>query len=142
MKQLLIAIFSIVVISIHAQTGLSGVITDPSGPIFGVTILVTKDSQIVAGAVSDFDGRYEVLLSEGFYTVRFEAFEFGPKTFFGVAVEAKKLNRLDLKFTEADMKKDLIICTFIDYWPPLITDPFGANRPIKSWEIARFSGKN
>ncbi len=87
---LLIA-FQLITGFVFAQTGtIRGAIFDEKTgePLFGVSVLVKETS---TGAITDFDGKFEVKLNPGTYTLQISYISYSTLTFTDVLVEADKV---------------------------------------------------
>ena len=90
-----------------AQNGtIRGAIFDESTgePLYGVSVLVKETS---TGAVSDFDGKFEIQVAPGSYTLQISYISFSTVNLTEVIVEAGKVNVLSdvlMKTEESELE--------------------------------------
>ena len=104
---LLIIAFQLITGFVFAQNGtIRGAIFDESTgePLYGVSVLVKETS---TGAVSDFDGKFEIQVAPGSYTLQISYISFGTVNLTEVAVESGKVTVLSdvlLKSEESELE--------------------------------------
>jgi Ca-activated chloride channel family protein len=83
---------------IHEGTILQGRVADDKGdPLIGATIKVLNGTDVVRGAISDYDGNYRISLDPGTYDVEVAYTGFSNQRTSGVKVLAGKINTLDFE---------------------------------------------
>ncbi len=104
---LLIIAFQLITGFVFAQNGtIRGAIFDESTgePLYGVSVLVKETS---TGAVTDFDGKFEIQLAPGSYTLQISYISFATVNLTEVVVESGKVNVLSdvlLKSEESELE--------------------------------------
>jgi len=104
---LLIIAFQLITGFVFAQNGtIRGAIFDESTgePLYGVSVLIKETS---TGAVSDFDGKFEIQVAPGSYTLQISYISFGTVNLTEVAVESGKVTVLSdvlLKSEESELE--------------------------------------
>jgi len=104
---LLIIAFQLITSFAFAQNGtLRGAIFDESTgePLYGVSVLVKETS---TGAVTDFDGKFEIQVAPGSYTLQISYISFSTVNLTEVIVEAGKVNVLSdvlMKTEESELE--------------------------------------
>ncbi len=95
---LLLSLF-LITTSTFAQYTLSGIITDESGEaLIGASVAAYQKTVFIKGTLTDIDGRYELLLEEGDYTLEVSYTGFSPLR---NSIKLKKNKALDLKLGSA-----------------------------------------
>lgn len=104
---ILIIAFQLITGFVFAQNGtIRGAIFDESTgePLYGVSVLVKETS---TGAVTDFDGKFEIQLAPGAYTLQISYISFATVNLTEVVVESGKVNVLSdvlLKSEESELE--------------------------------------
>ncbi len=104
---LLIIAFQLITGFVFAQNGtIRGAIFDESTgePLYGVSVLVKETS---TGAVTDFDGKFEIQVAPGAYTLQISYISFATVNLTEVVVESGKVNVLSdvlLKSEESELE--------------------------------------
>jgi len=99
--------FQLITSFVFAQNGtIRGAIFDESTgePLYGVSVLVKETS---TGAVSDFDGKFEIQVAPGSYTLQISYISFSTVNLTEVIVEAGKVNVLSdvlMKTEESELE--------------------------------------
>jgi len=104
---LLIIAFQLITGFVFAQNGtIRGAVFDESTgePLYGVSILVKETS---TGAIADFDGKFEIQIAPGTYTLQISYISFATVNLTEVVVESGKVNVLSdvlLKSEESELE--------------------------------------
>lgn len=100
------------------STILTGKVTDESGEaLIGATVKVLKDTNIVKGTITDYDGNYRIALDSGIYDVEFSYTGFATKRITGVRVLADQINSLHAQLEPNTVLQEVVVT---DYKVPLI----------------------
>ena len=111
-QQLLLALvflFSLTNVHLQAQAGLGTiagtVLEQESGfEVIGGNVLISGTSQ---GTVTDLDGKYQLKVAPGTYTLEFSYIGFSSQTIKDIVVEAGKVTNLDIQMGEETVQLDL-----------------------------------
>lgn len=101
--------------------GVQGIVRDAGNgdPIPFANVVVLDGTQQVAGAATDFDGKYKIKpLKPGEYSIRVSSVGYSSQEIAGVLIEADKLAFVDFKLS-AGVKLDEVV--IVNYSVPLIS---------------------
>ena len=101
----------------QSTTMLTGTISDETEVLIGATVKVSKGSEFVRGAITDFNGEYRILLDPGTYDVEFSFTGYQSKKIAGVRVLSGQLNTQDLVMSNSNV---LDVVEIVAYKVPLI----------------------
>jgi len=87
---------------VFAQGTISGTLFDESNsePLLFANIIVKKDSTMAGGAATDLDGKYQVELAAGTYTLEVSYTGYQPKTIQEIVVTDGEVTYLDIALSE------------------------------------------
>jgi hypothetical protein len=93
---------------------LTGKVTDGAGePLIGATVKVLKDSIVVRGTITDYDGNYRIApLDAGTYDVEFAYTGYAAKRITGVRVLAGQITVLDIKLDSSIVLEEVEISAY------------------------------
>lgn len=136
---LFIAVFSFAANAQYDYGVIRGLVKDleTGDPIpFAKVILMDDSSITVTGAMTDFDGNYELNgVKPGKYKVKIEYVAYASKVIYNVLVEPGSATNLNHNLIVGEICCDLPIAT---YRPPLIRiDPFGTSMTFTREDIRR-----
>jgi len=142
MKTFLFLLFSLFTASLYlprTQSVLTGKITADNGEaLIGASVKVSKGTELVRGAISDYEGRYRLPLDPGTYDLEVSYTGFVTQKVTNVKVLADQMNTLDVVMPGAAALDEVVVK---EYKTPLVrqdetaggqTIVMGANRPAPS----------
>jgi TonB-dependent receptor len=110
MRQLLIVVFSLATLLVHAQTGTirGSVIEGSSGEtVIGANILIKETSK---GAVTDLDGEFTIDIEPGTYVLQITYVGFQTLNIEGIEVKANQVTLLkDIKLVDSGVDLDQVV---------------------------------
>ncbi len=146
-KEILIFCFCVIFIFVnkisYSQTGeIQGVVKDENKePVPFASVVLELDSNMVAGAPTDFDGYYILKpVPAGIYTVKVNCVGFHTQTITGVLVNAGKVRFLDIEIKSKNVKlKEVCV---VAYKVPLFDkDNTQSGETVTSDQIRKMSGR-
>ncbi len=135
-------VFSKIMVSESAVSSIQGkIIEEESGlGAIGATILVKQHGSIITGAVSDFDGNFQITdLEPGTYDVEIDYVGFMSSRTEGIQVEHSRAVNLDVSLMpDTEVLSEFVV---VGYKVPLISaDNTTSGATISSSDIARLPG--
>lgn len=114
MKQILLLLCSFAIVSLNAQNAkLSGKVTDEQGEgLISANVII--DASKGLGAVTDFDGNYELSVPAGTYTVHFKYVGKDDKKV-KVTLAEGETKTLNMKLSESEKLMDVVVVTGSKY---------------------------
>jgi outer membrane receptor protein involved in Fe transport len=105
-------LFSVSALVAQSTTVLQGKVADDKGEaLIGATVKVLNGTDVVRGAISDYDGNYRITLDPGTYDVEVSYTGFSTQRTSGVKVLYGKLNSLDIEMS-ATVLNEVVIKEF------------------------------
>ncbi len=94
----------------EGKTLLSGRLTDAIGePLIGASIRIERKNQLVGKAVTDINGKYEVLVPADQYDLKFSYTGMSSGYISSFTVHAAQVNRVDVVLNEGQMIREIAI---------------------------------
>ncbi len=140
---LLMAFFFSGLWALHAQTSLSGRVTDlDSGePLIGAQVALYKGGNLVTGNVTDWDGNYSINnIDPGTYDVHIIYVGYAKRIITDVVIFANKANNLDVELSQGVNLEEVVVTA---HTVPLIEkDKTSTGGTITDAQIRRLPVKN
>ncbi len=98
--------------ALHAQTALSGVVTDldTKEPLIGAQVALYKDGNLVTGTITDWDGSYSINnIDPGTYDVEISYVGYAKNKITGVVIFANKANSLDVEMSQGVNLNEVVV---------------------------------
>lgn len=113
----LLAFLPFVNAQIESLPLLKGQVTDKAGePLIGATIKVFQGDKLIRGAITDFDGRFNIKLAPGIYDLECVYTGYMTKKSTNISIKDVKIRQVDLVMDEPPM----VYPVFHEFCPPLI----------------------
>ncbi len=97
----------------QTTTVLSGKITDDTGePLIGATVKVLRDTTLIRGTITDYNGDYRLSLDPGKYDVEVAYTGFQMQKVTGVLVITNTINTLDFTMTPGNVLGEVVVTAF------------------------------
>lgn len=98
---------------INNGTILTGKVTDDHGEtLIGATIKIMKDTALIKGIITDFEGNYRVAIEPGTYTIEFSYTGFEAKRITGVQVLPDQVNTLDISLKSGAVLEEVVVTAY------------------------------
>ncbi|TAK32463.1 MAG: hypothetical protein EPO28_17740, partial [Saprospiraceae bacterium] len=109
----LLLVWLVLCTGLFSQTSLQGIVTDAESgqPILFGTVALYKNSVLITGAETDFDGFYSITeIDSGTYEVEFSYTGYQSLKVPDVEVLASKANKLDAKLVTGETLEAVMVC--------------------------------
>lgn len=107
------ALLSLMAFTPKNSTVLTGKVTDESGEaLIGATIKIMKDTALVKGIITDFEGNYRVAIEPGTYTIEFSYTGFESRRITDVQVLPDQVNTLDISLKSGAVLEEVVITAY------------------------------
>ena len=107
------ALLGIAALSLPKNTVLSGKVTDDTGEaLIGATVKVFKDTTLVRGTITDYNGDYRLTIDPGKYDLEVSYTGYKVQKVTGVRVISNTLNTLDFTMVSGDVLGEVTVTAF------------------------------
>ncbi len=128
------------VVAFAQSTVLTGNISDGNEPLIGATVKVSKGTDFVRGAITDYNGEYRIQLDPGTYNVEFAFTGSQAQRIDGIRVLAGQITTQDVVMSSSNV---LDVVEVIAYKVPLIQqDQTSSGQTLTSDQIKNLPTRN
>jgi hypothetical protein len=97
----------------NTDTILTGKVSDEHGEkLIGAIIKIMKDTTLVKGIITDFEGNYRVAIAPGTYTLEFSYTGYESKRITDVRVLPEQVNTLDIILNSGAVLEEVVVTAF------------------------------